>query len=160
MALYKIGAVALPLTNVFGPEVLKYRLFDSGAIVLITDSENRGKIFEIKEQFPELKYLIQVNDPVEVGEHSWTRFTECIRPLQSMPNILKRSMLDSLYFWNSEPLKGRHMHIGQFSDIYLVTNFPTILLLNQEIWPRLQLTGHGSGAWQTFFFVPGFTVFL
>ena len=101
MALYKMGAIALPLANVFGPEALKYRLFDSGARALIIDSENRGKISEIKEQLPELKYLIQVDDPVEDGEHSWARLLQDASDLlQYTPNLLRRSMLDSLYFWN------------------------------------------------------------
>ena len=44
IAIYKIGAVALPLANLFGPEALKYRLQDSGAKAVITDRDNREKI--------------------------------------------------------------------------------------------------------------------
>ena len=50
MAIYKTGAVALPLANLFGPEALKYRLQDSGAKVVITDLENREKIHEIMDE--------------------------------------------------------------------------------------------------------------
>ena len=48
IAIYKIGAVALPLANLFGPEALKYRLQDSGAKAVITDRDNREKIQEIQ----------------------------------------------------------------------------------------------------------------
>jgi acetyl-CoA synthetase len=37
LAIYKLGAVALPLSGLFGAEALAYRLGDSGARVLITD---------------------------------------------------------------------------------------------------------------------------
>ena len=67
MGLYKMGAVALPLANLFGPEALKYRLSDSGAKVVITDAENRQKIEEIRDDVPELKLLIQISEPVENG---------------------------------------------------------------------------------------------
>ena len=71
MGLYKMGAVALPLANLFGPEALKYRLSDSGAKAVITDSENRQKIEEIRGDLPELKHIIQISEPVEKGEFSW-----------------------------------------------------------------------------------------
>ena len=51
MALYKMGALALPLANPFGPEALKYRLSDSGTSALIADSENREKISESRNSF-------------------------------------------------------------------------------------------------------------
>ena len=40
LAIYKLGAVALPLFTQFGPEALEHRLGDSGARALITDGEN------------------------------------------------------------------------------------------------------------------------
>ena len=44
IALYKSGAVALPLFTQFGPDALEHRLAHSGACALITDSENLPKI--------------------------------------------------------------------------------------------------------------------
>ena len=52
IAIYKISAVALPLANLFGPEVLKYRLKVSGAKAVITDRDNREKIQEIQGGAP------------------------------------------------------------------------------------------------------------
>ena len=37
IACYQIGAVAMPLSMLFGPEALEYRLQDSEAVVAIVD---------------------------------------------------------------------------------------------------------------------------
>ena len=44
LAIYKLGAVAVPLFTQFGPDALEHRLGDSGAKALITDGENLPKI--------------------------------------------------------------------------------------------------------------------
>jgi acetyl-CoA synthetase len=58
IAIYKIGAIAIPLFTLFGPEALEYRLGNSGAKAIITDGSNLGKIWEIKERLPELQRII------------------------------------------------------------------------------------------------------
>ncbi|HJP26305.1 MAG TPA: AMP-binding protein, partial [Arenicellales bacterium] len=40
LACYKLGAVALPLSVLFGPDALEYRLSDSGASVVITEDQH------------------------------------------------------------------------------------------------------------------------
>ena len=44
IAIYKLGAVALPLFTQFGPDALEHRLADSAARALITDGENLAKV--------------------------------------------------------------------------------------------------------------------
>ena len=44
LAIYKLGAVAVPLFVQFGPDALEHRLADSGARALITDGENLAKV--------------------------------------------------------------------------------------------------------------------
>jgi acetyl-CoA synthetase len=43
MAVYKLGAVAVPLANLFGVDAVAYRLQDSGARVLVTNAAGVGK---------------------------------------------------------------------------------------------------------------------
>ena len=43
LAIYKLGAVALPLFALFGADAIEHRLSDSGAKALITDAEGRAK---------------------------------------------------------------------------------------------------------------------
>jgi acetyl-CoA synthetase len=58
IALYKLGAIAVPLFTLFGPEALEYRLKNSGAKAIITDGPNLEKVLEIKDRLPELKLVI------------------------------------------------------------------------------------------------------
>jgi acetyl-CoA synthetase len=52
VAIYKLGAVALPLATLFGVEALTYRLQDSGAKALITDAQGLAKLAEIRAGVP------------------------------------------------------------------------------------------------------------
>jgi acetyl-CoA synthetase len=47
MAIYKLGAVALPLASLFGVDALAYRLSDSGARAVLCDASSLAKIHEI-----------------------------------------------------------------------------------------------------------------
>ncbi len=47
IAIYKLGAVALPLASLFGVDALLYRLDDSGARALICDEPGLAKVREI-----------------------------------------------------------------------------------------------------------------
>lgn len=60
LAIYKLGAIALPLFTQFGPDALEHRLQHSGAAALITDSENIGKVEAIRDVLPELRRIVLV----------------------------------------------------------------------------------------------------
>jgi acetyl-CoA synthetase len=57
LAAYKLGAVALPLFYLFGPDALQYRLSDSGATVLVTDIEGAWKLEDIRAKLPTLRSI-------------------------------------------------------------------------------------------------------
>ena len=48
LALYKLKAIAVPLSGLFGSDALLYRLKDSGAKLIITDAKHRELIESIK----------------------------------------------------------------------------------------------------------------
>ena len=58
VACYRMGAIALPLFVLFGPEALEYRLANSEAKILITDSANLHKIQAVRERLPYLEQII------------------------------------------------------------------------------------------------------
>ena len=60
LAVYKAGAVLVPLLHLFGPLAVEYRLRSSGAKVAVTDSVNLGKIMEVRSSLPELEKVIVV----------------------------------------------------------------------------------------------------
>jgi acetyl-CoA synthetase len=61
VAVYKLGAIAVPLFTLFGPEALQYRLTNSGARAILTDLEGAAKIAEIRPDLPELQTVICVD---------------------------------------------------------------------------------------------------
>jgi len=65
IAAFKIGAVSIPLFTLFGPDALKYRLKNSEAKGIVTDSDNIEKILEIREELPHLKNIFVTRSPIE-----------------------------------------------------------------------------------------------
>lgn len=58
VAIYKIGAIALPLALLFGADALQYRLRDSAAVAVITNSFGHSKLADIRASLPELKHVV------------------------------------------------------------------------------------------------------
>jgi len=63
IAIYKLGAVALPLAVLFGVDALSYRLENSGAKALITNAWGVERIAEIRNELPELKLVLSLDGP-------------------------------------------------------------------------------------------------
>ncbi|PLS20298.1 AMP-binding protein [Neptunicoccus cionae] len=55
--IYKTAGVALPLFTLFGADALEFRLRDSGARVLVTDSANLPKVLEVRDRLPDLETI-------------------------------------------------------------------------------------------------------
>lgn len=66
IAAYKMGAVAIPLFSLFGEEALEYRLSDSGARVVITDSTGAAKLAVIRDRLPELRHVLCIDGPQDL----------------------------------------------------------------------------------------------
>ena len=65
IAIYAMGAVALPLADVFGVEALMHRLTDSGARAVVTNRVGAAKIAEIRDALPALEAVFSVEDGSE-----------------------------------------------------------------------------------------------
>ncbi|GIX49182.1 MAG: AMP-dependent synthetase [Candidatus Tectimicrobiota bacterium] len=61
LAAYKLGAIALPLSTLFGPEALAYRLRDAEARVVITDAESLDRVLGVRPELPALQHVIGVD---------------------------------------------------------------------------------------------------
>ncbi len=61
VAVYKLGAIALPLAVLFGVDALSYRLQNSGAKAVVTNAQGAAKIAEIREQLPELRLVLSTD---------------------------------------------------------------------------------------------------
>jgi acetyl-CoA synthetase len=58
LAVYKLGAIAVPMSTLFGPDALEVRLRDSGARVVVTNAETLGKIETLLDRLPALERFI------------------------------------------------------------------------------------------------------
>ena len=70
IAVYKIGAVALPLSVLFGPDAVEFRLNDSGAKVAICDADHMEMLGDIRPRLPELETILCC-DPSPGGRSFW-----------------------------------------------------------------------------------------
>jgi acetyl-CoA synthetase len=71
MAIFQMGAIALPLSHLFGPEALEYRINHAGASVAIVEPTTLGNLWAVKAKLPELKHVIGVGGAREAGVHAW-----------------------------------------------------------------------------------------
>jgi len=60
MACYRIGAIALPISKLFGPEALYYRLRHSAAPAILIEAENVAKLDGLRQAIGTLKHVIVV----------------------------------------------------------------------------------------------------
>lgn len=67
MAIYRAGAIAVPLFTLFGADALQYRLAHSGAKILVTDQENLPKVQAVRDDLPRLKHIFSVDGEDDGG---------------------------------------------------------------------------------------------
>ncbi len=63
LAAWKIGAVSLPLSVLFGTDALQYRLQDSGARIAICSKEGFDRVQSLRAELPDLDTVINCDDP-------------------------------------------------------------------------------------------------
>jgi len=68
IAIYKLGAIALPLAILFGNEAISYRLKDSGARALITNARGLEKLAGARATLPDLELVLSIDGPAEGAE--------------------------------------------------------------------------------------------
>ena len=68
MAVLQMGAVAMPLSMLFGPEALAYRLQDSGAVVALADESSMLNMLAVRGECPALRCLMAVGDASGQGD--------------------------------------------------------------------------------------------
>ncbi|MEP6874102.1 MAG: AMP-binding protein, partial [Burkholderiales bacterium] len=72
IAIYQLGAVAMPLSMLFGPDALEYRLNDSAARVAIVDESAIANVLVARPLCPRLVTLLAVGAAQGQGDLDWT----------------------------------------------------------------------------------------
>jgi acetyl-CoA synthetase len=68
LACWKLGAMSLPLSVLFGPDALRYRLRDSGASVVVADESMLDTVRDVQADCPELEHIVAVDADSPDGE--------------------------------------------------------------------------------------------
>ena len=68
MAVLQMGAVAMPLSILFGPEALEFRLQDSEAVLAIGDEASIGAVQGVRARCPALRCVIGVGAAGALGD--------------------------------------------------------------------------------------------
>lgn len=75
-AIYKVGAIAVPLFSLFGLDALRHRLFDSGARFLIADAVGREKVAPIRSDLPALEAVFCIDGEGSSNPSLWQQLDE------------------------------------------------------------------------------------
>ena len=70
-ACFQMGAIAVPLSFLFGPDALEYRLANSGARVAIVDADTWGHVRTLRERLPALEHVIGCAGARDAGLLDW-----------------------------------------------------------------------------------------
>jgi acetyl-CoA synthetase len=79
MACYQMGAIAVPVSHLFGADALEFRLTHAGVRVAIIDEGGLEKLGAVRDKLPDLKHVIGVGGARE----SWVREWSTLLPLAS-----------------------------------------------------------------------------
>ena len=71
IAIFQMGAIALPLSHLFGPEALEYRLEHAGASVALVEPSTLPNLWTIKDRLSQLRRVIGVGGARESSVLSW-----------------------------------------------------------------------------------------
>lgn len=71
IAIYRLGAVAMPLSMLFGPDALEYRLNDSGTTLAIVDESAIDNLLAARPACPGLRTVIAVGGASGRGDIDW-----------------------------------------------------------------------------------------
>ena len=72
MAVLQMGAVAMPLSMLFGPEALAFRLHDSAAVLAICDESSIDSVNAVRAECPALRTLVAAGSAAGQGDVDYT----------------------------------------------------------------------------------------
>lgn len=114
VAAWKLGAVSVPLSTLFGPDALSYRLDDSDARACIVDESNVDALREAADEVPSLERVLTVGDAEPDGELEadfWDTITDRSTAFETVDTDAEE---DAIIIYTSgttgDPKGVRHAH--------------------------------------------------
>jgi acetyl-CoA synthetase len=76
MAIFQMGAIALPLSHLFGPDALEYRINHAEASVALVEPTTLANLWAVKDKLPTLRHVIGVGGARESGVRGFESLME------------------------------------------------------------------------------------
>ena len=76
LAAYRLGAIALPLFTLFGPEAIEYRLNDSGAKVVVSNAAGIEKLLDVADRLTASPVLISIDERRDGRVLEWGKLVD------------------------------------------------------------------------------------
>ena len=76
LAAYRLGAIALPLFTLFGPEAIEYRLNDSGAKVVVSNAAGIEKLLDVADRLTASLALISIDERRDGRVLEWGKLVD------------------------------------------------------------------------------------
>ena len=95
MAVFQMGAIALPLSHLFGPDALEYRMEHAEASVAIVEPTTIANLWAVRDELSHLRHVIGVAGARESAVHSYESLLQkaasnfaCLDTLANDPAII------------------------------------------------------------------------
>ena len=89
IAIFKAGAISVPLSLLFGEEALQYRLEDAGVSFVITNTDGQRLIKNMRNQCESIRHIISLQNPISNDldfEHLCNRSDELFTATKTRPD--------------------------------------------------------------------------
>jgi acetyl-CoA synthetase len=144
LAIWKLGAVSVPLTIAFGPDALRYRLEDSTAKACIVDATNIESFREARSDLESLTAAFTVGDVEPTADESdlWATIETNAREFETVATSPDD---DAFIIYTSgttgDPKGGLHAHRSLLGHLpAFLTTYSNLELSGSEVYA-------GAGGW-------------
>jgi acetyl-CoA synthetase len=140
LAAWKLGAVSVPLSTLFGPDAVAYRLTDCDAVAAVVDASNVDNFREARESLPGLDTVLTVgvDDPDEgAGEAAlWDAVDDRSPEFEPVETAAED---DAIFIYTSgttgDPKGVRHVHRMLLGHLPLfVTTFGNMRMEETDVF--------------------------
>jgi len=76
IAVFQMGAIALPLSHLFGPDALHYRMEHAAASVAVVEPGTLANLLAVRDRLTDLRHVIGVGGAQGPGVHRWEALLE------------------------------------------------------------------------------------
>ncbi|ELY41078.1 acyl-CoA synthetase [Natronorubrum tibetense] len=139
VAAWKLGAVSIPLSTLFGPDAISYRLDDSESRLCVVDESNVDAVREAAGEVPSLERILTLGDTDVHGELErgfWDAIEGCSTEFETVDTEAED---DAIIMYTSgttgEPKGVRHAHRMLLGHLPLfLTTFCNLELGDDDVY--------------------------